>query len=183
MIARRGRQPFVDPTLRGPRHHAENIVQRFARAWIAEHRGQTGEHGGQIHAHYPIREHPPKTRRTHRRPGASAEGDRSMFSADVFPAKQAFPPKNGPVPSRPVNGYPDIGHQEHAGQHDPQRNALWGWSRATPRRPPRRRSATGLAIGQREQLGREQQHRQGLRTHGQIRHRHSHRDDAQAAGD
>ena len=30
-----------------------------------------------------------------------------MFSADVFPAKHVFPPKNGPVPSRPVNGYAD----------------------------------------------------------------------------
>ena len=28
-----------------------------------------------------------------------------MFSADVFCAKHDFPPKNGPVPSRPVNVY------------------------------------------------------------------------------
>jgi len=38
-------------------------------------------------------------------PLVSREGDRSMFSADDFLAKHGFPPKNGPVPSRPVNGY------------------------------------------------------------------------------
>ena len=44
------------------------------------------------------------TRRPGRDPG-NAEGDRSMFSAYDFLAKQVFPPKNGPVPSRPVNAY------------------------------------------------------------------------------
>ena len=29
-----------------------------------------------------------------------------MFSAYGFPAKHILPPKNGPVPGRPVNGYP-----------------------------------------------------------------------------
>jgi hypothetical protein len=29
-----------------------------------------------------------------------------MFSADAVLAKYVFPPKNGPVPSRPVNAYP-----------------------------------------------------------------------------
>jgi hypothetical protein len=38
-------------------------------------------------------------------PLASREGDRSMFSADVFLVECDFPPKNGPVPSQPVNGY------------------------------------------------------------------------------
>jgi len=34
------------------------------------------------------------------------EGDRSMFSDDVVLGKGADWPKNGPVPARPVNGYP-----------------------------------------------------------------------------
>ncbi len=34
------------------------------------------------------------------------EGDRSLFSARVFPAQHAFTPKNGPVPSRPMNSHP-----------------------------------------------------------------------------
>jgi hypothetical protein len=38
-------------------------------------------------------------------PLASLEGDRSMFSANVFLVEYVFPPKNGPVPSQPVNGY------------------------------------------------------------------------------
>jgi hypothetical protein len=38
-------------------------------------------------------------------PPRAVEGDRSMFSADAFRAKHAFPPENGPVPSRPVNGH------------------------------------------------------------------------------
>ena len=33
------------------------------------------------------------------------QGDRSMFSAFVFPGNNDFWPKNGPVPGRPVNGY------------------------------------------------------------------------------
>jgi hypothetical protein len=38
-------------------------------------------------------------------PLASREEDRSMFSADVFLVECDFPPKYGPVPSQPVNGY------------------------------------------------------------------------------
>ena len=38
-------------------------------------------------------------------PLALREGDRSMFSASRLSAKCAFSPKNGPVPSRTVNGY------------------------------------------------------------------------------
>ncbi|MCD4726340.1 MAG: hypothetical protein K8R46_01665 [Pirellulales bacterium] len=30
-----------------------------------------------------------------------------MFSAGVFLAKHVFRPKNGPVPSQPMNGYVD----------------------------------------------------------------------------
>ena len=37
------------------------------------------------------------------RPPRSTVGDRSMFSADVFPAEHAFPPKNGPVSSQPAS--------------------------------------------------------------------------------
>jgi hypothetical protein len=32
-----------------------------------------------------------------------------MFSADVFLVEHDFPPKNGPVPSQPVNGYVILG--------------------------------------------------------------------------
>ncbi len=39
-------------------------------------------------------------------PLAPREGDRSLFSEDVLLTKHVFPPKNGPVPNRPVNGYP-----------------------------------------------------------------------------
>ena len=38
-------------------------------------------------------------------PLAPREGDRSMFSADIFPAKHDFPPKNGPVPPRATRLY------------------------------------------------------------------------------
>ncbi len=41
-------------------------------------------------------------------PLAPREGDRSMFSANRLPAKRIFQPKNGPVPSQPVNAYHDV---------------------------------------------------------------------------
>ena len=48
--------------------------------------------------------------------GHTAEGDRSMFLANVFLTKHDFSPKNGPVPSQPVNAYlwqPAACHNRH----------------------------------------------------------------------
>jgi hypothetical protein len=47
-----------------------------------------------------------------------------MFSANVFLAEYDFPPKNGPVPSQPVNGYvsqdlPDLGRLMRQMEQEP----------------------------------------------------------------
>ncbi len=48
----------------------------------------------------------PQNRNGLLQPNGAIEGDRSMFSADVFQHNRIFSPKNGPVPrlcSRPDN--------------------------------------------------------------------------------
>ena len=58
-----------------------------------------------------------------------AEGDRSMFSASDLLAKHVFPPKDGPVPSRPVNDYTFSGYSiGHSSSHgSPQSGFTRSW--------------------------------------------------------